>query len=60
MTVETGIRHDKPLRETIVAKLAQNCQKCGDGINVSDLITKYPCGWCHAGCTFLPVGTYKD
>ena len=47
MTIEIGIKHDSPLRVTIVAKLAQNCQKCGDAIIIGDLITKYPCGWCH-------------
>ena len=60
MTIEIGIRRDKPLREPIVAKLAQNCQKCGDAIIIGDLIIKYSCGWCHESCTFLPVGTYND
>ena len=60
MTIEIGIKHDSPLRETIVAKLAQNCQKCGNAITVGDMITKYPCGWRHESCIFLPVGPYND
>ena len=59
MTIEIGIRRDKPLREPIVAKLAQNCQKCGDKINIGDPIIQFSCGWCHTSCTLLPVGTYK-
>ena len=58
MTIETGIKHDSPLRETIVAQLAQNCQKCGKAITIGDMITKFPCGWCHESCIFLPVGEY--
>ena len=60
MTIETGIKHDSPLRETIVAQLAQNCQKCGKAITIGDMITKYSCGWCHESCIFLPVGPYDD
>ena len=59
MTIETGIKHDSPLRESRVAQLAQNCQKCGKAITIGDMITKYPCGWCHESCIFLPVGQYN-